>query len=175
MPGVSIGTRIMDCCLCLGAEESVLPIKIAILQRGSPAPDDHHFLPLMTYSFPWRRMLDSMFVASDEATAGSVMAKHERISPASRGLSQRSFCSGVPYRASTAMFPVSGAEQLNTSGAITLRPMISHSGAYSRLVSPAPYSLSGKNRFHRPAARAFGFNSSMVRVGDKRLRSISSW
>ena len=34
------------------------------------------------------------------------------------------------------MLPVSGAEQLNTSGAIVERPMISHSGAYSRLVKP---------------------------------------
>ena len=37
-----------------------------------------------------------MLVASDEATSGSVMAKHERISPASSGSSQRSFCSAVP-------------------------------------------------------------------------------
>jgi len=42
------------------------------------------------------------------------------------------------------------------------RPMISHRGAYSRLVSPAPYSDSGRNRFHSPAARAFGFNSSIT-------------
>ena len=60
------------------------------------------------------------------------------------------------------MLPVSGAEQLNASGAIGERPMISHSGAYSRLVSPAPYSLSGRNRFHSPAARAFAFSSSMI-------------
>ena len=60
------------------------------------------------------------------------------------------------------MLPVSGAEQLNTSGAQWTRPMISHSGAYSRFVSPAPYSLSGRKRFHNPAARAFGFSSSMI-------------
>ena len=36
------------------------------------------------------------------------------------------------------MLPVSGAAQLNTSGAIFERPMISHNGAYSRLVRPAP-------------------------------------
>ncbi len=35
------------------------------------------------------------------------------------------------------MLPVSGAEQLNTSGAQATRPMISHRGAYSRLVSVA--------------------------------------
>src|SRR6516162_4441420 len=95
-PGVLSGTRTMDCCLCIGAEESVFPIKIAILQRGSPAPEDHHFRPLITYPPLSRTIFASMLVASDEATAGSVIAKHERISPASNGLSQRSFCSGVP-------------------------------------------------------------------------------
>src|SRR5258708_39096355 len=96
MPGVSMGTRIIDCCLCLGALGSVLPMKIEILQRGSPAPEDHHLLPLITYSSPSRTMLDWMLVASEEATSGSVMEKQERISPASSGFSQRSFCSGVP-------------------------------------------------------------------------------
>src|SRR5260370_31904200 len=95
-PGASIGPRIMECCRVLGAAGLVFPTKMEILQRGSPAPDDHHFRPLMTYSLPWRTMLASMLVASDEATAGSVIAKHERISPASKGFSQRSFCSGVP-------------------------------------------------------------------------------
>ena len=52
------------------------------------------------------------------------------------------------------MFPVSGGAQLNTSGAIGERPMISQSGAYSRFVRPPPSSFSGRNRFQRPAARA---------------------
>src|SRR5437868_3643363 len=93
MPGVSIGTRIIDCCLCLGALASVLPMKIEILQRGSPAPDDHHLVPLITYSSPSRTMLDWILVASEEATSGSVIEKHERISPASNGFNQRSLCS----------------------------------------------------------------------------------
>ena len=63
-----------------------------------------------------------MFLASDEATSGSVMAYAERISPASSGLSQRSFCSGVPTRSSTSMFPVSGALQLRHSDASGLLP-----------------------------------------------------
>ena len=58
------------------------------------------------------------------------------------------------------MLPVSGAEQLNASGAIGERPMISHSGAYSRLVRPAPNSDSGRNRFHSPSALAFFFSAS---------------
>jgi hypothetical protein len=37
-----------------------------------------------------------MLVASLEATLGSVIAKQLRISPASSGFSQRSWCSGVP-------------------------------------------------------------------------------
>jgi hypothetical protein len=36
------------------------------------------------------------------------------------------------------MLPVSGAEQLKISDAHEIRPMISASGAYSRLVIPAP-------------------------------------
>ncbi len=70
-----------------------------------------------------------MLVASLEATAGSVMAKHERISPASSGCSQRSFCSAVPNMVRISMLPVSGAEQLVASEASGDEPMISASGA----------------------------------------------
>ncbi len=93
---MSIGTRIIDCCLWRGAEGSVLPITIRILQCGCIAPLVHHLRPLITYSSPSRTMRVSMLVASDDATAGSVIAKAERISPASSGSSQRCWCSGVP-------------------------------------------------------------------------------
>src|SRR5260370_41817497 len=95
-PGASRGTRICDCWLWGAALGSVLPITIAILHRGSPAPDDHHLRPLITYPFPLRTMLARIFVASEEATSGSVIATHDRISPASRGFSHFPFCSGVP-------------------------------------------------------------------------------
>ncbi len=59
------------------------------------------------------------------------------------------------------MLPVSGAAQFVTVGASCgERPMISASGAYCRLVSPAPYSESGRKRFHRPCLRASAFSSS---------------
>ena len=60
------------------------------------------------------------------------------------------------------MFPVSGAEQLMASGAIHgLWPVISASGAYWRLVRPAPNSwVRGRNRFHRPRLRASVLSSS---------------
>lgn len=57
------------------------------------------------------------------------------------------------------MLPVSGAEQLKTSGPMMERPASSMSGAYSRLVSPAPQSPCAMKRFHRPSARAFSFSS----------------
>ena len=40
--------QVIDCCAWRFAAKSVLPITIAMLQRGSPAPDDHHLVPLMT-------------------------------------------------------------------------------------------------------------------------------
>ena len=99
-----------------------------------------------------------MLRASDDATSGSVMAKADRISPSSSGLSHRSFCSGVPNSIRVSMLPVSGAPQLIASGAITGdQPVISAMEAYSRLDSPAS---SWWNRFHRPRLRASAFSSS---------------
>jgi NAD(P)-dependent dehydrogenase (short-subunit alcohol dehydrogenase family) len=56
-----------------------------------------------------------MFVASEEATSGSVIANAERISAFSSGCGQRLFCSGVPKYARTSMLPVSGAEQFSAA------------------------------------------------------------
>lgn len=104
-----------------------------------------------------------MFVASDEATSGSVIANAERISPASSGSSHRFFCSSVANWKSTSMFPVSGAAQFSAVGAnCGERPVISASGAYWRLVSPAPYPASGRKRFHSPCLRASAFRSSTI-------------
>src|SRR5579875_2055633 len=106
-------------------------------------------------------MLVAMFVASEDATSGSVMQNADRISPSSSGSSQSRCCCGLPNSASSSMLPVSGAAQFSASGARAgLRPVISASGAYCRLVSPAPRvrttSLAGlpppgrvRNRFHR--------------------------
>ena len=55
--------------------------------------ETHHLCPLMTYSFVFgsksNRVL--IFVASDDATPGSVMANADRISPESSGSSHFSF------------------------------------------------------------------------------------
>ena len=92
-PGVSIGTITIEWRWWRSACGSVTPMKMRNLQRGSPAPLVHHFWPLMTISSPSTSQVAFMLVASLDATAGSVMAKPERISPSSSGASQRSFCS----------------------------------------------------------------------------------
>jgi hypothetical protein len=69
---------------------------IASLQRGSPAPLDHHLRPLTTYSLPRISILHWMFVASEEATSGSVIRNAERMAPSLNGFSHSSFCSRVP-------------------------------------------------------------------------------
>ena len=71
-------------------------MKIANLQRGDPAPLVHHLWPLTTYSSPSRSMRDSMLVASELATPGSVIAKQERISPSSSGSSHSRLLVGRP-------------------------------------------------------------------------------
>ena len=100
-----------------------------ILVRGSAALVMNHLRPLMTQSPPSRAIEVRMLVASDEATSGSVMAKDERIAPSSSGFSHCSFCAGVAARCSSSMLPVSGALQLKTSDAQSMRPMISAQGA----------------------------------------------
>mmetsp|Transcript_61699 Transcript_61699/g.198800 ORF Transcript_61699/g.198800 Transcript_61699/m.198800 type:complete len:300 (+) Transcript_61699:258-1157(+) len=146
MPGVSMGTSTTEAVLWRPASDpaaAVRPMKMQILQWRLPAPVIHHLRPLMTYSplASSRAMEALMFVASLEATPGSVMAKQERMRPSSRGLSQRSFCSAVPKRASVSMFPVSGEAQFVASAASSMWfdvPMISHREPYWKLDSPRP-------------------------------------
>ena len=106
-----------------------------------------------------------MFVASDEATSGSVIRYAERIFPASRGSSHNFFISSVPYLSNTSMFPVSGAEQLKTSAARWVLPISSARYAYSTVDSPSPFLESVNQKFHSPFCFAFVLSPS----------SISTW
>ena len=56
-----------------------------ILHLGSPAPDVHHFSPLITYSSPSKTAVACMLVASEEATPGSVIPNADLISPSRSG------------------------------------------------------------------------------------------
>src|ERR1700722_2960207 len=138
-PAEDSGTKIIECCLCCIAGESDLHITIAISQSGFPGPEMNHFRPLTTHESPSTLALVEIFVASDDATSASVIAKQERILPSSSGTSQRCCCSGVPKAARMPIFPVSGGLQLKTSGAHSLQPITSAMGAYSRLDRLAPY------------------------------------
>mmetsp|Transcript_65828 Transcript_65828/g.152959 ORF Transcript_65828/g.152959 Transcript_65828/m.152959 type:complete len:211 (+) Transcript_65828:704-1336(+) len=146
-PGASFGTRIMDCCWWMGPLKLVLPSRMKILHSGRIAPEIHHLWPLTTYSSPSASMRVQMFVASLEATPGSVMAYAERISPLSSGSSHCFFCSGEPNFSRTSMLPVSGAEQFMAKLARPYMPRISAMGEYSRTDSLA---TSGKKRFMIP-------------------------
>ena len=150
----------MDCCRCVSASGSVLPMTMRISQRVSAMPVIHHLRPLMTYSSPSRRMTVWMLVASEEATSGSVIAYAERIFPSLSGSRYLAFCSSVPNRWKVSMFPVSGACELIASGAMTGdQPVISETAANSRLEIP---DHSGRKRFHRPRRRASALRSSMI-------------
>jgi hypothetical protein len=132
-----------------------------ILQLGFIAPEANHFRPLITYSEPSLTIDSEMFVASEDATSGSVIANADRICPLISGSSHSLRCHSLPNMERTSMLPVSGAAQFVAVGAILgERPMISASGAYCRLVRPAPCSP-GRNRFHRPRLRASSLRSSI--------------
>ena len=71
-----------------------------------------------------------MLRASEEATSGSVIAKPDRISPASSGSEPPLLLLLGAEQCSTSMFPVSGAAQLSASGASSGdQPVSSASGA----------------------------------------------
>ena len=102
---------------------------MSTLHDGRRAPDENHFVPFRTYSSPSRSMRRPMFVASEEATAGSVIENAERISPSSNGASQSRFTVSDPYMLRISMFPVSGAAQFSASDENGTLPSSSEIGA----------------------------------------------
>ena len=48
IPGVSRGTKTIDCWRRAGASRSVFPITMNTWQRSSAEPEIHHLRPLMT-------------------------------------------------------------------------------------------------------------------------------
>mmetsp|Transcript_12763 Transcript_12763/g.37201 ORF Transcript_12763/g.37201 Transcript_12763/m.37201 type:complete len:293 (-) Transcript_12763:309-1187(-) len=161
------------CCANALASGSVLPIKIMTLQCKLPAPVHHHFRPFTTKSSPSSRISILIFVASELATSGSVIAKHDRIDPSSNGESHFSFCCSLPNLAMVSIFPVSGDAQLQAVAANskwTDVPISSHRSAYCRFVRPLPKCVpfgascalsAGKNKFQRPRCLASCIKSTM--------------
>src|SRR5687768_8043123 len=102
-PGASIGMITRLCFVYLSPSGFDRPMNRHTLHRGSAAPLDHHLRPLITYSSPSRVIVECRLVGSELATSGSVIPKHDRISPSSRGFSHVAFCSSVPNSARISM------------------------------------------------------------------------
>ena len=152
-PGVSRGTRIMLCWRCRSA-----------VRVGLAHHDEDLAVRVHRAGRPPLAAVDDVLVAVALDPGGDVggvgggdvrlghaerrpdLAVQQRFEPAAPS------APSVPNLASTSMLPVSGAAQLSASGArCGLRPVISASGAYCRLVSPRRAGECGRNRFHRPA------------------------
>jgi len=71
---------------------------ITIPKAEPSAPEENHFRPLITHSSPSSAAVVRRSVGSEPETSGSVIEKNERMSPATSGFNQRSFCSSLPNR-----------------------------------------------------------------------------
>ncbi|MCY1186275.1 hypothetical protein D9M71_226670 [compost metagenome] len=76
-----------------GASASVTTMTMK--NSAKRAFEANHFLPLITHSSPSRTAV-VVKTCGSAPPCGSVIAKQETISPASKGSSQRFFCSAVP-------------------------------------------------------------------------------
>src|SRR5689334_7166394 len=100
-PGVSVGTMIIDARLWGAASGLVTAITIA--NAAPSAALVNHLWPSITYSSHWRTVPHDIIVGFEPGFSGSVIEKHERISPWVSGSRHRAFCSGVPYLCRTSM------------------------------------------------------------------------
>ena len=83
-----------------------------IIAKLAPcAPVMNHLSPLITQWLPSFTAVVASADGSEPAPgAGSVMQKHDRMSPRASGRNQRSFCSGVATTSSRWMLASSGAK-----------------------------------------------------------------
>ena len=89
-PGVSVGTRIRLARRWGAASGSVTAMQTA---NAAPSADDaNHLWPRITQSPPSRFAVVPIHTGFEPANSGSVIVKQLRISPATSGRSQRSFC-----------------------------------------------------------------------------------
>ena len=113
IPGVSVGTSTMLWRRWAASPGSVAPMKIISLQSLVEDPETSTTSGRSARSeSPSRVMVAEMLLASELDTAGSVIAKQDRIVPSSSGTSHSRCWAAVPNSTSSSMLPVSGAEQL---------------------------------------------------------------
>ncbi len=93
------------------------PLAMMMAKPAPSAPVMNHLVPLITQWLPSCTAVVFNAEGSDPAPgAGSVMQKHERMSPRANGRSQRSFCSFVATCSSKWMLPSSGAKMCSATG-----------------------------------------------------------
>ena len=124
-----------------------------------------------------------MLVASDEATSGSVIAKHERISPASSGSSHCRFCSARAV--ADQHFHVAGVGRRAVEDFGREAGDAAHDFAERRVLEvgqPGAVLALRQEQIPQPAARAFAFSSSTIgdrlpaiAVGDLLDRNVASF
>ena len=139
-PGVSIGTRIIDCCLCLGADGIALAHDDRHLATRRHRAGDPPLAPVddIIVAVAADLGLDVGGVGRGDARLRHREARTDFACQAAAS-SQRSFCSRrAVSRQAISMLPTSGALQLKISGAASERPSVSHRCAYSKLVRPCP-------------------------------------
>src|SRR6516165_5382934 len=123
-PGVSVGTMIIEYDLYGGASGSRFVFTITMRKSLTDAFELNHLWPLITHSSPSRTACVVRSVGSAPAP-GSVIEKHERYLPSSRGCIQFAFCSSEPPTAMSSALPESGALLPKIDGAYAHWPRIS--------------------------------------------------
>src|SRR4051794_22702687 len=99
------------------------------------------FWPFNTYVSPSRRAVERIAATSDPAP-GSVRPKHASFSPFACGVSQRCFCSSVPYFSSESELSPTWTE-MSVRNAASPRSISSHASASATKSRPEPPYSSG--------------------------------
>ena len=165
-PGVSIGTSDHRLLLVPGRGRIGLTHEDRDLAARIAGAGDPPLAAVEDYSSPSRTMLAWMFVASEDATVGlghrkarADLARQQRLQPA---LPSARRCRNAPAPP-CCRCPAPTVEHLGRH-----RERAAHDFAERRVLQvrkPGAALASGRNRFHKPAARAFGFQLSMI--GDR--------
>src|SRR5215471_8121072 len=136
---------------------------------AAAAPVMNHLRPKMRHVLPCCSARVLIMPGSEPPPGeGSVIAKDELTLPSTIGRSHRSFCTGVPARASRFMLPSSGAMQLKASGPNSERAASSYTTAQATIGSAMPPNSLGDCGAHRPAFRA------IARTGARRSAGMFS-
>ena len=166
-PGVSIGTRICDCCRCGGGVGAGLHHGDHDLAAGVAGAGD---VVLLAVDHPLVAVEHGLACGCSWRPTRRRRARSWRTPSGSRrrssGSSHCFFCSGVPTRSSTSMLPVSGARAVEAlrrqAGSCRARRRCRRSRGWR---GPRPVSASGRKKFHSPLALALALAAS----------SSSSW